>query len=404
MSKYLIERLGHLGDGIAQGPVFAPLTLPGETVTGDRDGDRLSNVKIVTPSTDRVSPPCKHFKRCGGCALQHGSDAFVAEWKANVVKQALIAQGLDAPVRRIHTSQPMTRRRATFTGRRTKSGAMVGFHARASDTVVETPDCQLLLPEIIALRPALEKLTVLGASRKGSVALAVTWSPQGADVVITNAKPLDDATLSNAISLTAEHKIVRLTWNDDTLATHAPPTHSFDGISVAPPPGAFLQATQTGENALRQSVAEVTTTAKSIVDLFAGCGTFALPLARRASIHAVESDDAMLGALDLAWRNTPNMHKVSTEKRDLFRRPLVPLELNKFDAVVIDPPRAGAEAQIKEIAVSDITTVAMVSCNPTTFARDSAILAASGFTLNWIDVVDQFRWSPHIELAASLTR
>ena len=210
--------------------------------------------------------------------------------------------------------------------------------------------------------------------------------------------------MTKALDIANSHEIARLTWNDETIATRAQPSQHFDGITVVPPPGAFLQATVPGENALRASVTDAVGGAKHIVDLFAGSGTFALPLARNAAVHAVESDPNMLQSLDHAWRHASDMHQVTTEIRDLFRRPLVPLDLRKIDAVVIDPPRAGAEAQVNELAQSDIPIIAMVSCNPITFAKDAKTLINSGFSLTWVDVVDQFRWSPHIELAAQFTK
>ncbi|KMW58876.1 23S rRNA (Uracil-5-) -methyltransferase RumA [Candidatus Rhodobacter oscarellae] len=404
MPEYTIERLGHHGDGIAPGPVFAPLTLPGEVVTGDLDKDRIAAPKIVTPSPDRVSPPCTHFKRCGGCALQHARDPFVESWKRQVLTEALAAHGLPAPIRAVHSSPRQTRRRATFSGRRTKSGALVGFHGRGSDVIHEVPGCQTLLPEITAMIPALDELVRFGASRKGELSLSVTWSEAGADVSIRDAKDLTPPQIPEATALAQRHSLARLTWNGETLLERHAPVQVFDGIAVTPPPDSFLQATAEGQDALIQAVLETVSGAKRIVDLFAGCGTFALPLSRHADVLAVEGEAEMLYVLDRAWRAAPNLHQVTTEKRDLFRRPLVPQDLNRFDAAVIDPPRAGAAAQIAEIAQSDLATLAMVSCNPVTFARDAKTLTAAGFAINWIDLVDQFRWSPHIELAASFSR
>jgi len=196
----------------------------------------------------------------------------------------------------------------------------------------------------------------------------------------------------------------RLSWDGETVATIQPPRVMFDGIAVTPPPGAFLQATAEGEAALRASVTEALGDAATIADLFAGCGTFALSLARGAQVHAVEGEASLVAALDAGWRQAQGLKTVSTEVRDLFRRPLLTGDLARFDGVVIDPPRAGAEAQMRELANSDVQRIASVSCNPVTFARDTAILIEGGFRLNWIDVVDQFRWSPHVELVASLER
>lgn len=400
----IIQRLGHLGDGIADGPVFVPLSLPGEEVAGDVADGRLSVPRILTPSPDRVKPPCAHFKSCGGCALQHASDRFVEAWKANVVVNALAAQGLDAPVRGVQTSSPQSRRRATLSGRRTKKGALVGFHARASGAIIEIPDCKLLHPDIIALIPALQRLVETGASRKAEISISVTLAEGGADIAVTGAKPLDGRLRQDLAEFVQENVIARLSWDGEVEVQKYPPAQTLEGIRLVPPAGAFLQATTEGETALIGAVRDATADARHIADLFAGCGTFALTLAQNAQVHAVESDPDMLQSLDSAWRNAKGLKKITTQARDLFRRPLLPDDLRGFDAVVIDPPRAGAEAQSREIAESGVPLVAMVSCNPVTFARDARLLVTAGFTIDWVDVIDQFRWSPHVELAARFVR
>lgn len=404
MTEYRINRLGHLGDGVADGPVFVPLTLPGEVVAGEIAEGRIAQPRIVTPSPDRVRPPCRHFKSCGGCALQHASDAFVAAWKVDVVRTALRAQGLAAEMRPIRTSPPCSRRRAVLSGRRTKKGALVGFHARASDTVVEIPGCQLLHPDLMACLPALEELTPLAASRKGEVSFSVTRSEAGVDVAVSDAKAMQGTLWAETGTIAERHDMARLTWNGDLVVERRPPVQRFGKVDVVPPPAAFFQATAEGQEALTDAVRETVADAKRVADLFAGCGTFALPLAERSEVHAVEGSAAMLTALDRGWRLSSGLKGVTTETRDLFRRPLMPDELNRFEAVVIDPPRAGAEAQMTQIAQSRVPVVAAVSCNPVTFARDAAALAAAGFALDWVQVVDQFRWSPHVELAARFSR
>ena len=401
---HTILRLGHQGDGIAEGPVFAPRTLPGEVVTGVRDGAQLTDIRIETPSGDRVQPPCRHYKACGGCQLQHASDPFVAEWKQSVVRAALDAHGIDAPIRAIDTSPPRSRRRATFSVRRTKKGALVGFHGRASGAITEIPDCQLLDPALIATRPAIEALAVLGASRKGELSVTVTLSPGGPDVLVTGGKPLDGP-LRHSLAQTVEaHHLARLTWDEGLIGQRAAPEQRFGPACVVPPPGAFLQATEHGEAALLAVVQEITQGAKTIVDLFAGCGTFSLPLAARAEVHAVEGLPEMTESLLAGWRNAQGVRRVTAETRDLFRRPLMPDELKRFDAAVLDPPRAGAEAQVAELVASGLPALAYVSCNPVTFARDARALISGGYVLNWVQVVDQFRWSAHTELAGSFTR
>ncbi|MBY6157409.1 class I SAM-dependent RNA methyltransferase [Pseudooceanicola nitratireducens] len=400
MTEHVIERLGHQGDGIAPGPVFAPMTLPGEVVTGTLNGQRLDQVRIVTPSSDRVAAPCRHFKTCGGCQVQHASDGFVEHWKAGIVREALRAQGIEAEIAGVETSPPRSRRRAGLSARRTKKGAMAGFHGRASGTIVEIPDCQLLHPDLIAALPVAEALAVAGGSRKGELNVSVTLSDGGLDVAVRDGKPLD-RDLEVALAQQAEAlDLARLSWDGEVIAMRRAPGQIFGPARVVPPPGAFLQATPQGEAALLRAVVEITEGASKIADLFAGCGTFALPLARRAEVLAVEGDRAMIAALDRGWREAQGLKRVEGVTRDLFRNPLLRDEFKGIDAVVIDPPRAGAEAQVTELAEARVPVIAHVSCNPVTFARDAARLIAAGYVMGPVRVVDQFRWSSHVELVA----
>lgn len=396
----LIESLTHLGMGRTADGAFVPRVLPGEMVDVLPDG----SARIQTPSPDRVAAPCRHFKSCGGCAVQHAGDDYVAAWKLGIVQKALSAHGLTPPFRKVLTSPVQSRRRAKLSAKRTKGGAMVGFHARGSNLLVPVPDCQLLTPALMALFPALEALTVIAASRKAEIALTVTEAQVGADIVVHSALPLTEQLRIALATFAQTHQIARLSWGDEPVVTLAPPIQTFGQAQVVPPPGAFLQATLAGEQALLKSVTEAVGPSERVVDLFSGCGTFALPLAQTAEVHAVEGEAAMLGALDLGWRGARGLKRVTTAARDLFRRPLEPDELDRFGAAVIDPPRAGAEAQVATLARSAIPRIAMVSCNPVTFARDAATLVAGGFQLQWVQVVDQFRWSPHVEVAAAFTR
>jgi 23S rRNA (uracil1939-C5)-methyltransferase len=404
MTEITIERLGHQGDGIAPGPIFAARTLPGEVIAGEVIGTRIESPRIVTPSPDRVRPPCRHYKSCGGCALQHASDDFTAAWKIDIVQNALAAQGISAKPAGIVTSPPRSRRRATFSARRTKSGGLIGFHAPKSDAITAIPDCKLLHPDLIAALPSLEALVAAGGSRKGTMRLAVTLSETGLDVAVTGGKPLDLSLESTLAQIAGASGIARLTWEGELVAMAVPPVQIMGAARVVPPPGAFLQATAEGEAALLSEVRRAVGSARRVVDLFAGSGTFSLPLAEDAEVHAVEDSAQMLAALDTGWRNAQGLKRITTETRDLFRRPLLPDELDKFDAIVIDPPRAGAEAQTHEIARSSIACVAAVSCNPVTFARDAKILVQAGFSLERLTVIDQFRWSTHVELAAQFLR
>lgn len=404
MSEHRILHLGRHGDGIAEGPVFAPMTLPDEVVTGDLDEQDLRNIRIVTPSDQRVSAPCSHFKSCGGCVLQHASDALVADWKVDVVRSALLSHELETVFRPIETSPPQSRRRATFAARRTKKAAMAGFYGRASEVIIETSDCQLVTPAVLSGRAVAKRLALVGASRKAAIAVTITESFEGLDVLVTQGKPLDGPLRQELAQICDQLGLARLTWADEVIAMRAPPIQTFGTAKVTPPAGAFLQATQHGEQALLSAVREAVGAATQIVDLFAGAGTFSLPLADRAAVHAVEGDAAMVEALNQGWRMAEGLKPVTAEARDLFRRPLLPDELSRAEAVVLDPPRAGAEAQVAELVKTRVERIAYVSCNPTTFARDAAVMVAQGYDLAWVQVVDQFRWSAHVELVGCFLR
>ena len=401
--RVTIDRLGHLGDGIAMtpdGPLFVANALPDEVVEGTLDGDQLTDIRIVTPSPDRVRPPCAHARTCGGCQVQHGSDAFVENWKRQVVLAALQGQGLTAPFRATVTSPPSTRRRATLAARKTKGGALLGFHARSSGQLVAVPGCKLLHPDLIAAFAGLEAIARIGGSRSAEVSLTVTQSPNGVDVVVAGGKPTDSAMRLDLARIAEAHRFSRLTWDDETVALRDHPVQRIGRATVVPPPGAFLQATADGERALLAGIRDALGPQLRIVDLFAGVGTFSLPLAEAAEVCAVEGDRAMTAALDKAVRQTEGLRKITVETRDLFRRPLEPDEFKGVTGVVIDPPRAGAEQQTERLARSGVRVIAAVSCNPVTFARDAKLLVQGGYRLDWVQLVDQFRWSTHVELVA----
>ncbi|MEL7091626.1 MAG: class I SAM-dependent RNA methyltransferase [Pseudomonadota bacterium] len=400
--NYVIERLNTRGDGLAQG-LRAPLTLPGEVVSGVVQSDCLTDVRIETPSEARVSAPCAHFRSCGGCQLQHARDEFVADWKRQVVADALQSAGLETDIRSTITSPDRSRIRATFAARRTKKGAMAGFHGRRSDTIVPVPDCILVVPQLTAALPLAEDLAREGASRKGALVVTVTDSDEGLDVAVRGGKPLDGPLRVTLAAMAETHRLARLTWEDEVIAMRHPPTQPMGRAQVIPPPGAFLQATRHGQDTLVAAVRDIMGDAARVVDLFAGSGTFALPLAEGAEVDAFEGDADMIAALDRGWREAHGLKRVRAEARDLFRRPLMPDELT-HDAAVIDPPRAGAAAQIAELAQSQVPVIAHVSCNPGTFARDAKTLTDAGYRLDFVQPVDQFRWSSHVELVAAFRR
>ncbi len=398
-----VERLDRRGEGVARGLRIAR-ALPGEVVAGEARDGRIAAPRILEPSGHRVRAPCPHHGACGGCALMHASDAFVARWKADRVRRALLARGIEAEIAGVATSPPMSRRRATLSGRRLRRGAVVGFHARASDAVTAIPECRILLPSLAAALPACEALVAAGASRAGAMALTLTDAPEGVDVAARGGRPLDAALRERLAGVARDAGWARLSWDGEGVAQAAPPAQRLGAARVVPPPGAFLQATRQGEAALVAVVRAGLAGAARVADLFSGCGTFALPLAARAEVHAVEADAMALDALAAGWRGAQGLRRVTTEARDLFRRPLAGDELARFDAVVLDPPRAGAGAQAAALAAHGPARVACVSCEPATFARDAAVMVAGGYRLGPVHVVDQFRWSAHVELAAILTR
>lgn len=393
-----VRRLGHLGDGVADGPLYAARTLPGEVVAGEVVDDRIPAPRILTPSPSRVAAPCPHFRRCGGCALQHASDGFVAAWKVDRVRAALARRGIEAEVALAHVSPPGTRRRAGLSGRRTKKGATVGFRAAGSHEVVAIPDCRLLHPDLMAALPALGRLTRAVAPRGGTVRLHATATETGVDLAVEGAKALvpgDVAPFADAFA--------RIVIDGEPAVMAARPMLRLAGAPVAPPPGAFLQATAEGEDALQAAVAAILGGAGHVADLFAGLGTFALRLARAARVTAFEGDAALVAAL-AAVAPAAGSRPVEARRRDLFRDPLSADELSAFDGVVIDPPRAGAAAQVATLARADVGRVAFVACDPSTFARDAATLVAAGWRMGAVAVIDQFRWSPHVEVVAGFAR
>lgn len=405
MTQWTVERLGRKGDGVALSGdtrALAALTLPGEVIEGEAQDGRIAAPRIVTPSSDRIKPICGHYRVCGGCSMMHATDAFTTAWKQQVVMTALAAQGIDAPLPQVHVSPLQSRRRAVLSGRRTKKGALVGFHARASDVIVDLAECHVLRPQIMAALPLLRAIVVAGASRSGELSLIVIQGPAGLDVAVRGGKPMDASLFQTMAALADQGDFARLDWDGQTI-TRRSPALPMGRAQVVPPPGAFLQATTQGEAALLSAIQATVSGASRIADLFAGCGTFTLPLAERAEVHAVEGLSAPLSALDSAWRATPGLSRVTTEIRDLARRPLMPDELTRFDAIVIDPPRAGADAQMRLIASARVPVVAAVACDPVSFAKDTRILADAGYRVDALWVVDQFRFSPHVEMVAALT-
>jgi 23S rRNA (uracil1939-C5)-methyltransferase len=410
VERLVIDRLGHRGDGVAdtpEGALYVPYVLPGETVDVERvpgHADRRHVLRVEVQSPERIAPICPHFGVCGGCALQHWDAARYRAWKRDLVVAALAQAGLPAPVGDIIDAHGVGRRRAVFHGRRgTHDVLHVGFAAYRAHHVVPIDRCPILAPELAgAIEAAWAIAEALGPARK-PLDIQATASEAGLDIDVRGSGPLASAVVARLASVAQAHRLARLTRHGELVAQRAVPTLRIGRAQVALPPGAFLQATAAGEAALAGLVLDHVGAAARIGDLFAGIGPFALRLAERARVHAVDSDAAAIAALKQA-AGAPGLKPVETQVRDLFRRPLLPVELAQFDAVVFDPPRQGAEAQARALAGSQVPLVVAVSCNPATFARDARLLADGGYRLIAVTPVDQFRYSAHLEIVAQFGR
>jgi 23S rRNA (uracil1939-C5)-methyltransferase len=405
-----IRALGHRGDGIADtagGPVFVPYTLPGEAVEVEPfpgHPDRRHLLRVETPSAERIAPVCPHFAVCGGCHTQHWDFARYLAWKRSLVVDALRQAGLDAPVDDLIDAHGAGRRRAVFHARRSPKDVLeVGFAAYRAHHIVSIDRCPVLAPSLAGAIPAAWALAeALGAMNK-PLDIQVTASEAGLDVDVRGSGGLPPQRAATLVRLAETHRLARLTRHGEMIAQRAAPTVRIGKAILALPPGAFLQATAQGEAVLARLVAEHVGAAKLVADLFCGVGPFALRLAEGARILAADADAQAVAALNQAGK-APGLKPVHAQARDLFRRPLLPEELKRCDAVVFDPPRQGAEAQARELAGSKVPLVVAVSCNVATFVRDARILAGGGYKLAVVTPVDQFRHSAHVEIVARFAR
>jgi 23S rRNA (uracil1939-C5)-methyltransferase len=331
-------------------------------------------------------------------------EAYRSSKKADVIR-ALARHGFDAGlVADVISVPPNSRRRASLKVKKRDGKAEIGFHARRSHSIVDMTECRVLTPSLVALVQNLRGLMATLLRENESAELHVTAADNGADLAFCWSRRAGAKETAEIARWAAKLKIARVTANADVLFEIARPEVRFDEASVKLPAGAFLQPTREGETILQEGVMDILEDAKTIADLFSGCGTFSLPLARRARIHAVEFDRAMLDALIAAARTTQGLKPLTSERRDLFKRPLATAELNRFDGVVLDPPRAGALAQALELGKSKVRRIAYVSCDAATFARDARVLADGGYHIGRVVPVDQFLWSSHIELVADFVR
>jgi len=417
-----VGRLSHLGEGTVETPAgrrFVAFTAPGDRVRV-RPGKPPSRAphevplvldSIVTPSSRRVAPQCPHFGVCGGCAVQHVDAETYAAWKRDLVVQALRHRGFSGvAVDALVNVAPASRRRATLTLRRTGRNAVVGFRRRGSHEIVDVERCPVLRPE---LQKVLAPLRALVASSlpEGVGQAEITWCENGVDLVVTDLPPPERALRESLARFSGQHGIVRVAWMArhgfvDLIAQHAHPLVRFDGVAVTVPTGAFLQAVVESEEQIVGHVVRAVQKAERVADLFCGLGTIALPLAKDHVVHGVDGDLAMVSALKQAVQNLRGdpPRRLTVEQRDLTRRPLLGEDLRRFEAVVFDPPRAGAPVQAEALAKSRVPTIAAVSCNPATFARDARTLVDGGYKLDRVTPIDQFLWSPHVELVAVLRK
>nr|WP_114861511.1 methyltransferase [Azospirillum brasilense] len=418
IAEVTVTEVGARGDGIASfddAKLFVPLTVPGDRVrvavkepaNTKGDGLRADLLEILEAGPGRAAPPCSHFGTCGGCTLQHMEDAAYAAWKVGLVQGALARVGLgDVPMEPLSRTPAAARRRARFAALKRGRRVWLGFNERMSHRLTDLAECPVLRSGLFALVEPLRGLLLSVLPDGGACDVIATDLEGGIDLVLVGPRSLDRAARERLVAFGEAEGVARISWQADERGTPEPIAHrrplavSFAGLPVTPPPGAFLQASAEGEAALVAAVLANIGEPKRVADLFAGLGTFAVPLAQRAAVHAVEGDAPALAALNKA----AGALRLTTERRDLFENPLTAKELARFDAVVFDPPRAGAAAQAQALAGSKVPRVVAVSCNPATFARDARTLVDGGYVLSRVYPVDQFLWSAHVEVVGVFSR
>ncbi len=400
---YVIERLGHRGEGVAHSGerlVFIPYALAGESVRAETRGDHAQLIEILKPAPDRIAPICPHYGVCGGCAVQTLADAPYAQWKRGLVVSALRNAGVDATVAPLVHAHGAGRRRVTFHAR----GGRVGFMQARSHEIVEIDACPLLETELQPALPAARSLARVLANAGKPLDIAATLTLEGLDIDLRGHGALSEAESKALINIAERRDLARLANHGRVVALRRKPQIAIGDTLVSLSPGSFLQATASGEAEIARLVLDATAEAKRTADLFCGLGAFALRLAARCRVCAYDNDENAVAALLEAARTKAGLKLAGAEPRDLFKRPLSSAELATFDAVVFDPPRAGAEAQSEQLAKSDVKRIIAVSCNAQSFARDAKILLAGGYVLGEVIPIDQFRFSPHVELVATFSR
>jgi len=413
MQTLTIARVGSQGDGVAQtpdGPVFAPLTLPGETVSAEVREGRAERIEILAASPERVAPASPHYGDCGGCSLQHWATGPYLDWKREQVRLALARERIETDLEATIAVPPGTRRRLALHARRGADGrVLLGFKARKSWRLVEVSACPVADPRIMAALPALARVAEPFLEHpKSAPTLHVTWTLSGLDVDVTGVERrsggLSRDGQMRAIQAAAAADLARLSMAGDVLVMNRQPRVAFGPATVAIPAGGFLQAVPEAEQAMVDRAVAAVKGTKKIADLFCGAGTFTFPLAMVAPVLAADASAAGIAALKGATGSARGLKPITAEARDLFRRPLAPYDLRGCEAIVFDPPRAGAIEQTAQIAQTKASVVVGVSCNPVTFARDARVLIDAGFALERATPVDQFLWSAHVELVGVFRR
>lgn len=397
MTTLTIQAIGQHGDGLADHDgkkIYVPFTLPGETIEAELDGERARLLDVLAPSPERIAPICPYFGTCGGCALQHMGPEAYASFKRDLVVMALSQANVPAEVDALVDARGKGRRRATLHVR--KSGT--GYMRAKSHDVLDIAQCPILVPGLQKSAPRIGRALLPLA---GECEASFTLTDTGLDLSVKSERKLKPVVLAE---FARTHRLARLTFNGEPVFMQQVPAIRMGKSMVELPPRSFLQATAEAEEMLGRLVAEGVGPARKVADLFSGIGPFALRLAEAARVYAADSDRDGIAALGKAHNHTQGLKPVEAKMRDLFRDPLAPIELDAFDAVVFDPPRAGAEAQSREIARSKVKTVVAVSCEPKTFARDAAILIAGGYRLDRVTPVDQFAYSTHVEVVGVFRR
>jgi 23S rRNA (uracil1939-C5)-methyltransferase len=408
--ELVVGAVGAQGDGLAPGPVYVPLTLPGERVLALADGERAELERVLEPSSDRVVPPCPHFGACGGCALQHWDHAPYLAWKVEQVRLALARERIETAFLPAFAAGPGSRRRVALHARQGgRLEAVVGYKARRAWRLVEIATCPITDPRLVAALPVFRRLAApLFEHPKSAPTLHATLTATGIDVDITGVERKSGGLSADARVRVAEvagaADLARVTLAGEMLFQARAPVVRFGAARVELPPGGFLQAVPAAEEAMAACVTEAAAGAGLVADLFCGAGAFSFRLAEASRVLAMDAAEEAVGALRRGLGSAPDLKPITAEARDLYRRPLLAQEMKKVEVAVFDPPRAGALDQAREIARSKVPVTVGVSCNPATFARDAAVLVAGGFRLDRVLPVDQFLWSPHIELVGVFTR